>query len=846
MNNDDQQGQGGPSAGPCPACQDLQDAGSLPMGRSCGLLPHRLIEALKDRFKIESDRAEATEAQLRTQIAVNNTQAAAERRLLRDDNASLRARIDELNERVEELQNNGRRPQTERTWRQLVRAHLVQPHPRWPWGKIYKQCCKEENMSSRSHFVHPNIRLQAPDITGAPGFEVEEPTPVPEVPFPFERLPWKIQAEIFPLWLHKEGQLVHPLSRLDEHVELTAMPGEADLEGRSGLPRGFYWGKTCYNVTDDRRDPNIVLRILLVSKRFFFIGVHCFYGLNTFAFSSLGEFDRFCNGIGEARIARLQHLELTWMGNHYLTMPRLKNKEGEDTKRVPISRRTGGLYSLQSCYRLRTMVMHINETGRQYIRRRYEAKDINEFMEGKTAGQPNQRMTRALRTVGGMDCIYQLRGLHWFRPYDLNKALGDTEESYTGERVDITDWSFAEDVSNLVTMEKVPSRQRTSQLENLPSLFPITHDDDSDDESDDDDDVDEWVPTQDDWSIVHCYFIEDDGRGSYDHLRRLGHHQDMDLPSQLSTTASDSSDSDSNDGSDSDSGGPSEGGERRPVPRRPGPRPSRGRGRGRGGLRLVNRPNTRRPPAPTLEQLIADAQNSDDTDSDLETDTPTPSQEDEEDSDSDSDSEPEVVEIEDSSDSEDSLFVRQRTGSDEANNTPQAVREDSVVPIPFTAALRQPWGFNNLPSSARNSTGSSTTPGARPRFRSSTSSGLFVSQSPRSSPARVVSDLIQEVNSDDEIEIVSVRRSPSVKSEPGRAFISASLAGQIFDLTLEEEDNQAEQASLPIIMEVDDEDKDEEMHLPEPASPTGSKRGSQGDEEESDGGEEPVAKRPKI
>ncbi|KAM7202524.1 hypothetical protein V8F33_002744, partial [Rhypophila sp. PSN 637] len=430
-------------------------------------------------------------------------------------------------------------------------------------------------MSVNLRFVHPSIRLQPPDMMGAPGFEIEEPTPVPEVPFPFEQLPWNIQASIFQLWLHKEGQLVHPLSRLDLYAELTALPAEEDLDGCSGLPRGFYWGKPRYNVTDDRRDPNDVLRILLVSKRFYFIGVHCFYGLNTFAFSSLGEFDRFCNGITDARVARLQHIELTWHGNQYLSMSPAIDEDGIPTNNVPLSRRTGGLYAFQSCYRLRTLVLHINETGRSYIRRKGEAASIKKFMAGKTAGQPNQRMTRALRNVKGIDCIYQLRGLSWFRPYDMHQAVGDSDRAYTGERVDIKDWSFAEDVSNVVTMAKVPSRQRASELENLPSLFPIKHgddsDNDSDDDSDDEDDGDEWVPTQDDWNIVHAYYIDDDGRGSYDHLRHLGHHQDMDLPSHISTT--DSDDSDSTDGSDSDSGGPSEGGDRRIAHRRPGPRP---------------------------------------------------------------------------------------------------------------------------------------------------------------------------------------------------------------------------------------------------------------------------------
>lgn len=42
--------------------------------------------------------------------------------------------------------------------------------------------------------------------------------------------------------------------------------------------------------------------------------MHLFYGLNTLAFSSFGEFDRFCAGSGP-RIQRIANLELRWKGS---------------------------------------------------------------------------------------------------------------------------------------------------------------------------------------------------------------------------------------------------------------------------------------------------------------------------------------------------------------------------------------------------------------------------------------------------------------------------------------------------------------------------------------------------
>lgn len=185
------------------------------------------------------------------------------------------------------------------------------------------------------------------------------------------------------------------------------------------------------------------------------------YGLNTFAFSSLGEFYRFGKGIGLPRLARIQHIELTWLGSQYLTtkIPRGKTKR-------PYSIRTSALYWLQQSPRLRTLVVHINETAKMHMRRAYEATPLVEFMDSKTRGQPNRRKTRSMRTVQAMDCVYQLRGMDFIRFYDLEQSAD------TGERTHIRDWSFLEDVNNTGCMEKVQSRLDASRLEVLPTLVP--------------------------------------------------------------------------------------------------------------------------------------------------------------------------------------------------------------------------------------------------------------------------------------------------------------------------------------------------------------------------------------
>ncbi|KAK3945674.1 hypothetical protein QBC46DRAFT_249661, partial [Diplogelasinospora grovesii] len=268
------------------------------------------------------------------------------------------------------------------------------------YSEVYRICCKEENMSTTLKWVHPDIKFVPPSRSA------------------------------------REGQLVHALSRLDPFVKPNSIPStdELRLQGRSGLKNVFFWGKRECSITRDCHYPNDTLRILLVSKRFHFIGVHCFYGLNTFAFSSLGELDRFCQGIGWARVDRLQHLELTLRGNQYLTaQPR--NNDGKG--RSPFSRRIFALSYLPECHRLRTLVVHLNETGRDYMRRRYETKErVFDFMVAKTDGQPNNRLTRCLRSVQGMDYIHTLRSMTVLRFYDLTQTVN------TGERVPVKDWSF--------------------------------------------------------------------------------------------------------------------------------------------------------------------------------------------------------------------------------------------------------------------------------------------------------------------------------------------------------------------------------------------------------------------
>lgn len=249
----------------------------------------------------------------------------------------------------------------------------------------------------------------------------------PPKSFPFEKLPNSIQARIFK-FVFVNPTLVHCISRLDKSEPPLNFVSD---RRRTGLLHRFHTGtgSCCIPLA---RKPNNVLRALLVSKRWLFIGAHAFYGINTFAFSSLGELGKFCNGIGRARVERLQHIELMWHGNLMHTRIQLMPQENGKERVHKVSRRTWPLRWLTRTRRLRTLLVHIDESDATRVRRSYEMRCDSDWekdehfenstvhtlgtfgqMTKRTACQPNFRKYRSLRTVHGMDYVYQLRGMKW-------------------------------------------------------------------------------------------------------------------------------------------------------------------------------------------------------------------------------------------------------------------------------------------------------------------------------------------------------------------------------------------------------------------------------------------------
>ncbi|KAL9947905.1 hypothetical protein D7B24_007585 [Verticillium nonalfalfae] len=392
-----------------------------------------------------------------------------------NDKEQLSERIRGLDAMIETLQANNNqlrnqlnrsrhpRQRTQRTWPAMLRAFLAGDPMAEEYHVIYRRMCEEENMSTKSSLLHPNLKLREPDDEelaaqllnpdgDAPGennemgdnpvdhraarngvgevvtqathatdtvdeelFVVETKDNQKERPRrSFDSMPPEVQAKIVRLVLEYPGRLVHCISRLDPHCEPRAPLPHTVGRGSSNLPKRFWTGRSGTCSIEYATKPNDMLSILLVSKSVHFLGVHAFYGLNTFAFSSLGEFGRFCRGIGSARAQRIQHIEILWQGNQTLTFT--PTSRGQWT-----SRRTYDTSELLKMRRLKTVVIHIDESSRGRRRRPHELPAVRTWLAGKTKLQPNHGNFRALRTLQGQDYIYGLRGIRHILFYDIEK-----------------------------------------------------------------------------------------------------------------------------------------------------------------------------------------------------------------------------------------------------------------------------------------------------------------------------------------------------------------------------------------------------------------------------------------
>ncbi|KAH6647409.1 hypothetical protein BKA67DRAFT_386045 [Truncatella angustata] len=409
------------------------------------------------------------------------------------------------------------------------------------WNCVVRTSCRQGNMSMNPKTVHPDLQwagrkytdrqlrrprddLQRDEVLllsqdkqsdAAEGGEI-----VTIPPFPFDKLPLNVQHRVFQYLLVKPG-LIHCLSRLSQKNE----PREDGVfpfasSGKCGFPHRFVIGNQGVSNTWTWKGSD-VLYPLLVSQRWLYVGLHTFYGMNTFAFSSLGELGRFFNGIGQSRAERVAHIELMWHGS---IMPRVKSR---------INQRTLPLNWLTRMRQLATFTVFMEEGAERRVRRKHEFPKIPEedkFEEDwkfydfsdryqdytrmsiekinsrgpnphwdplnppstkskgfnprqslmkRTAGQPNCRANRSLRTCHGMDFVYQLRGMRWVRFYEVgqNRRL-------------VRDWSFTDDINSVATMPKSPRYAVECELANLTTPHGLNR----------------FVPEGQDKDMVHSFY----------------------------------------------------------------------------------------------------------------------------------------------------------------------------------------------------------------------------------------------------------------------------------------------------------------------------------------------------
>ncbi|KAJ4393786.1 hypothetical protein N0V93_003001 [Gnomoniopsis smithogilvyi] len=185
------------------------------------------------------------------------------------------------------------------------------------WETVWKAQYKQGNIPVNLTLLHPDIRLKKPEDFMDSDSIASQDSEIPYFGAPvissprradfngFDKLPAAILVNILDQALFFAGRVVHIFSRLDPYQP------PADRRTAERLPGRIYIsnGERAYiSLTYDTISPNKLLSPLRVNRKWNFFGAHIFYGRNTFAFSSFGEFGRFCQGIGRARLQRIAHL----------------------------------------------------------------------------------------------------------------------------------------------------------------------------------------------------------------------------------------------------------------------------------------------------------------------------------------------------------------------------------------------------------------------------------------------------------------------------------------------------------------------------------------------------------
>ncbi|KAH6894454.1 hypothetical protein B0T10DRAFT_545966 [Thelonectria olida] len=402
------------------------------------------------------------------------------RRAYRREILALQRRVEELEEEVKRLTGKSRlKTEPSKTWKDAVEEYFAGrglPEGVRGYHGLVRLACRDNNMSQVQSKTHPDLRLRPPteeeemrlildtqdadddhteaeteeDSDSASGYESGSSTPfrwrnkkrppsstpsVVEGEFddnPFDDLDAAILVKILRMALVFNGEPVHAISRLDPHYEPSQAP--TNCSGDVALLHRFHIGSSKLSLSC-ATNPQALLAPLLVCKKWNYIGAHVFYSQNRFCFSSLA-------GIKQ-RLQRVRDIEILWTGSQTLCFKPTEGK-GKYT-----SRRTFPMMWLGEAKWIKTMVVYVQESSREYVRRQHEPRAVISYMKDKTKG---------------LDYIHMLRGMEKIVFNDYDRWVSGRQ------KVPVRDFTFVMDANNAVRRPKTGKDNQLSKFRHLAQL----------------------------------------------------------------------------------------------------------------------------------------------------------------------------------------------------------------------------------------------------------------------------------------------------------------------------------------------------------------------------------------
>ncbi|KAI9900494.1 hypothetical protein N3K66_004756 [Trichothecium roseum] len=235
---------------------------------------------------------------------------------LEDEAAGLRRRVGELERENGELRaqlqarRRGQGLRQQVTWAEKL-VKVLAGQSQHDYAFLYRLSCKEGNMSQEINHTHPHLQLRPAAGYEIMGGGIGSPPSTrhgnhrynnsndadndndddcgirrAQDGFGIRNLPPGLQLRILYHVLVFRDDVVHAISRLDPHAAPAEVP--RNVSGAASFLHRFHVGREPVSLTHAAR-PGDVLAPLLACREWLVWGCYLFYGLNCFAFSSLGE-----------------------------------------------------------------------------------------------------------------------------------------------------------------------------------------------------------------------------------------------------------------------------------------------------------------------------------------------------------------------------------------------------------------------------------------------------------------------------------------------------------------------------------------------------------------------------